>query len=91
MGTIHQEECSRLLIEFHKKSEEEKKPVAAVPPPNIPKINPFKYGINTGDHRICVFGRLVCGKNYPINMSGLKHGSCSPEFGSCNNCMQMDI
>jgi hypothetical protein len=79
MGTIHQEECSRLLIEFHKKNEEEKKTVGAVPPANLPKINPFKYGVNTGDIRICLFGRLVCGKNLSFGMnSGMKQGACSP-------------
>lgn len=51
MGEKHEQECSRLLLEFHKPKGEVKGQV-----PNK-TINPFVLGTSS----ICKYGRVVCG------------------------------
>lgn len=52
MGQKHQQECSRLLLEFHRQKDE----VKVIGPQNK-TISPFALG----PRKICKNGRIVCG------------------------------
>jgi hypothetical protein len=91
MGSKHEEECTRLLIEFHKVKNvpkvEEKLMMET-------KISPFRTGV-VGVPRICVYGRLTCGQPLPglsnrdlFNSSNIAY--CTPLSGSCGKCMALD-
>lgn len=92
MGLKHQEECSRLLVEFHREGEGKEGKVEGKVEP---KSNPFRVGIS-GNPRICKNGRLVCGGELGVTVrsSGLFNSQtkllCSLETGSCNQCMRLD-
>lgn len=65
LGGKHQEECNRIILDFHKSSSNLKSEVGLAPSVNIEKIQPFKVG-TVGNYniepRICLAGRLVCGR-----------------------------
>lgn len=92
MGIKHEEECSRLLIQFHKERDANE---GKVEDKVEAKSSPFRVGIS-GNPRICKNGRLVCGGELGVivRSSGLFNSQtkllCSLETGSCNQCMRMD-
>lgn len=89
MGSKHEEECSRLLMEFHRAGNNVKNDLGN----SQLKISPFQIGV-TGLPRLCKFGRLICGGELGVanKSSGLfgQRPICSVEAGSCGKCMILD-